>query len=131
MVKLPALTGVVGLHFTVNLNRVGEQNRVAVGGVHAIFADGEGASRYGIAADGAIVGHINLAGGQDSLVGITKLQPEQVMPFGLAITIRFLTVDFDKALQATGVLRSPRSKSPKRCRRSDYCCGRYCQMCCG
>ncbi len=25
------------------------------------------------------------------------------MPFGLAITIRFLTVDFDKALQATGV----------------------------
>ncbi len=72
MVKLPARPGVVGLHFTVNLNRVGEQNRVAVGGVHAIFADGEGASRYGIAADGAIVGHINLAGGQDSLVGINK-----------------------------------------------------------
>ncbi len=96
--------GVVGLHFTVNLNRVGEQNRVAVGGVHAIFADGEGAARYGIAADGAIVGHINLAGGQDSLVGINKATAGT----GDAVRvgdyhIRFLTVDFDKALQATGV----------------------------
>lgn len=85
MVELPALTRAL-LYFTVDIDRtIGEQNRISRWRRSCIFADGEGAARYGMAADGAIVGHINLAGGQDSLVGINKLQPEQVMPFGLAI----------------------------------------------
>ncbi len=96
--------GIIGLYFTVNLNRIGEQNRVAVSGVHAIFADGEGAARYGIAADGAVTGHVDFTGGQDGLVGIDKATAGA----GDAVRVgdhhvRFLTVNFDKALQATGV----------------------------
>ena len=98
--------GIIGLYFTVNLNRIGEQNRVAVSGVHAIFADGEGAARYGIAADGAVAGHVDFTGGQDGLVGIDKATAGA----GDAVRVgdhhvRFLTVNFDKALQATGVFR--------------------------
>ncbi len=72
--KLPALTvGVVGCTLPLIWRRRAELRVMAVGGVHAIFADGEDliASRYGIAADGAIVGHVLTLpfGGQDSLVG--------------------------------------------------------------
>ncbi len=97
--------GIIGLHFTINLNRVGEQNRIAVGGVHAVFTNSERAARYGIAADGAVAGHVDFTGGQDGLVGIDKATAGA----GDAVRVgdhhvRFLTVDFDKTLQATGVL---------------------------